>query len=290
MNYNEFKEEFTKQVQIFIGETGDLQESKINKLSAPNQDALSLRFEGLAPTIYVQDAYAKHLNGGDVKSLANEAAKLLIEGIHRDISLPLINETYVMNHIQPRVVSTVGNEEFIADKPHTRMDDLSILYAMDIEGVPGGSVWITDDMIVKFHLTQEELHEQAVKNMDPPVIASMSSILGLPMEDNGMLVVTNLNKLYGAAEALLSPTVQKELYDKLGDYVVIPSSVHEVIVVPADLMPPEDLKGLVKEVNDTQVEPRDRLSYNIYQYDPQSCRIGIYQPHKEPSPAPKLAM
>ena len=56
--------------------------------------------------------------------------------------------------------------------------------------------------------------------------------------------------------------------DSLGDFYVLPSSVHEVLVVPkrAD-MDVKDLEHMVQEVNATQVAVEEQLSDHVYMYD-----------------------
>lgn len=51
-------------------------------------------------------------------------------------------------------------------------------------------------------------------------------------------------------------------------FVVIPSSIHEVIILPMDdNVDKDELEGIIREVNTGQVAPEERLSYHAYQYD-----------------------
>ena len=56
--------------------------------------------------------------------------------------------------------------------------------------------------------------------------------------------------------------------EKLGnDFYVLPSSVHECLVVPADKkFDASDLTRMVREVNATEVLPEERLSNRVYRY------------------------
>ena len=65
-----------------------------------------------------------------------------------------------------------------------------------------------------------------------------------------------------------------------GDFFLLPSSVHEIIVAPDDgnLSYPE-LKEMVAEINATQVAPEDRLTDEVYHYDTRSTCL------KKPSPS-----
>lgn len=83
-----------------------------------------------------------------------------------------------------------------------------------------------------------------------------------------MYVLSNRDRVFGAS-ALLYSNSMKQLAGKLDkNLIILPSSVHEVILVPDDGMTEKEFyKEMVREVNDTQVDPEERLSYNIYYYD-----------------------
>ena len=91
----------------------------------------------------------------------------------------------------------------------------------------------------------------------------------LPMSsDERMFVLTNELKLNGAA-AILDTDLMLEIFEKIGEFYILPSSIHEVLIVPmSSNIHVSELKAMVKEVNDTQVSPEDRLSYSIYYYNP----------------------
>ena len=53
-----------------------------------------------------------------------------------------------------------------------------------------------------------------------------------------------------------------------GDFFVLPSSIHEVLLVKDDgnaSLP--ELKNMVEEVNATQVAPEEKLTDSVYHYD-----------------------
>ena len=54
----------------------------------------------------------------------------------------------------------------------------------------------------------------------------------------------------------------------MGDFFILPSSIHELLVVPKqDGMELSDLEAMVQEVNATQVAPEEKLSDHVYEYD-----------------------
>lgn len=85
--------------------------------------------------------------------------------------------------------------------------------------------------------------------------------------DEKMLVVTNKEANEGAS-VILCADVIREIQQQVGeDFVVLPSSRHETIVIPAGVTEPAMLKGLVEQVNEEQVSPEDFLADNVYFYN-----------------------
>lgn len=76
-----------------------------------------------------------------------------------------------------------------------------------------------------------------------------------------MYVATNKKKLYGAA-VILSRKVLKDIQKKFNGepYYILPSSVHEVICVPANEDHLDEYAAMVKEINETVVDRIDILS------------------------------
>lgn len=59
----------------------------------------------------------------------------------------------------------------------------------------------------------------------------------------------------------------KKVHGQLGDFYILPSSIHEVIVVSTSVGSLTDLQAMVKEINETEVKPEDRLSDDVYKFD-----------------------
>lgn len=99
------------------------------------------------------------------------------------------------------------------------------------------------------------------------LLGQMSDSFQAEGEKIPMYVLTNKQKLQGAA-CMLYPGVLKGFGEKMGqDFYVLPSSVHEVILVPAlPVTGPEILKDIVSDINRTQVAPDEVLADSVYFY------------------------
>lgn len=125
------------------------------------------------------------------------------------------------------------------------------------------------DVLEKLELTEQEAFEIAKKNIEKEVVyrsveLMMEELLtGKKIELNevdeeGMNVLTNTKRMYGAV-GILTESMQKKLEGKW----ILPSSVHECIVISDD-MPLDICREMVKEVNDTEIKAEEILSYQVY--------------------------
>lgn len=93
--------------------------------------------------------------------------------------------------------------------------------------------------------------------------------------DKSMYVVTNADKIGGAATIVYSDALEK-LSEQLGtDLIILPSSVHEVIALSAEGLAPEEMANMVVEVNENELLPEDKLSDHVYRYDAQAHTLKL---------------
>lgn len=82
-----------------------------------------------------------------------------------------------------------------------------------------------------------------------------------------LYVLTNTRRSYGAAW-IMDPDVLKKISGKLeDDFYILPSSVHECMILPVHFREdPDSLAQMVEEINESQVAPEEILSDNVYVY------------------------
>ena len=93
-----------------------------------------------------------------------------------------------------------------------------------------------------------------------------------------MYVLTNQSKTNGAG-VLVQDGVLEKVGGMIGsDFYVLPSSIHEVLIVPDNgNMRLAELEDMVREVNATQVAPEDLLSDKVQYYDLETKTLGLKQ-------------
>lgn len=192
----------------------------------------------------------------------------------------------VKEHLFIRVSNATENEAFLNHSPHRETDGLAVSYHIAFEGHGGvqASTPVTDNMLEMYGVTAEQLHADALENsqrMFPAVYKSMTEVMmGIasemgvdadmmpPMEGPQLMVLTNNQSMHGAG-AIFYPGQMEEIAAHMeSDFFVLPSSVHEVLILPDDGQTDyRDLQMMVQQINAAEVAPSDRLSDHVYHYD-----------------------
>lgn len=185
-------------------------------------------------------------------------------------------------NLKDNIVFKLVNREFNAsilmDIPHIPYTDMEIVFAVLIDTDEDGksSFLIRNEHLELWRIRQEDIYDIAMLNTEkllPSQFKSMEEVLceltGEEIEgsDNEMYVLSNADRCYGAA-VLLYPDKLKEIADILqDDYFVLPSSVHEVIIIPkGNSVGQDELTLMVQDVNATQLKDDEVLSNHAYLY------------------------
>ena len=189
-------------------------------------------------------------------------------------------------------VSKTLNPDVVKKAPVTLEGDIGASYLVVWRILDEGMVTslITNEMREHLGVTVKELHETAVKNMVsafPMTEVSLKKDLDVLMSGNlkvekkkgpadpyEMIAITNPQKMFGAA-SVFYPEVKKRMETLYpGGCYILPSSIHEVLLVAKNEISLSELEQMVASVNDTEVRADERLSYKVHEYDPKTR--GIY--------------
>lgn len=119
---------------------------------------------------------------------------------------------------------------------------------------------------LKYRIKPSDLVEALNRNIYKFKFAKMSELLGLDHQDDmKMYVLTNPDQKLGSG-LIVHDKVLRHILDTIGeDIYVLPSSTHELIVIPSSVVDDENyLTKMVHEINTHEVEPEDRLSDDVY--------------------------
>ena len=252
------------------------------------------------PTINLEalyDAYdSDHISLVEAVTQAAAMVQMQPEGFEVD-SLRITDYDTTKHKLFIRVSNAEKNQEMLQNAPHMLREDLAITYhiAVSMDDDAGiASTLVNNHLMNMYGITQEQLHEDAMKSspiLFPATVTSMGEVMkrimmadmkeagmdqemmdailsDISSEDVPMTVVTNEQGINGAS-TLFYPDLMDRLADRLGgDYFILPSSVHETLVVPDDgKMSFLELRSMVTEINATMVNPSERLTDEVYHYD-----------------------
>lgn len=239
----------------------------------------------IAPCIYLDDAFIDYQDGRDFQEIVTAVA----ENYKQNRPVFGFDATFITDyeHVKERicfkVINTDLNKELLADVPHVPFHDLSVVFYVLIDSIPGqnASIMVHNSHMADWEVDTDELFKTAKSNtqriLRGKVMSMRDLIAGVPnnlaedrmpeAENCDMYVATNRESVNGAA-VFLYDSLLSGFADKIGrDFYIIPSSIHELIFLPDDLdMEPERIKQMVCEVNAACVDPEEVLSNNVYHY------------------------
>lgn len=295
LNYEEFKDTIASQIKDYLPVEYSDSEVSINSVLKNN----SAKLDGLiikkpeshiCPNIYLNQYYADYEDGREIEDILSDIAHVRqMNDAPADLDVSAITDfSRIRDKIAAKLINTNQNREYLEDKPHTDIADLSAVYYVNLRSDSLGNMTtvITDSLLAQYDITLERLHEIAIQNMGTKArFCSMFEVLSELMSDsfpqdefcpadNMMFILTNESKLNGAA-MLLCPETMDKIAEQVGSsYYILPSSIHETLVVPfSDGMNVDDLKNMVHEVNSTQLSTDEILSDSVYIYDYDKHRI-----------------
>lgn len=169
---------------------------------------------------------------------------------------------------------------FVKAVPHCdedcRMDigDISLVLRVYIGEMNGtvASAIVSNSLLDAWKISKKEAFDEAWKNASPKVKKlheMLSEVIGMEVPDEGTncYVVTNDRGINGAA-SIFNPDVADALCELLDDDIVIlPTSLHEVMVHPKKEFPVEQLKAILVSTIDEATATGDFLTKSVYEYD-----------------------
>jgi hypothetical protein len=287
-NINDFANSILEDIKNHLPSEFGAATCKIETVSKPEGAlvALTVRKEdsNIAPVVYLEHFYEKYLNGNDYNEIISSLADLIVTS-YPDESMDI---TFIHNW------ENVKDDIFpvlIFDECHDYLEDkvsqsfgghISIMFKIgcDVSG-SAGAIPVKKDMLENWGIDFDTLKSQAIKNISgKEYVLPMSEMLHDMAEKNGFeldpmielgsapefFILTNREKLLGASQ-LLNKEILAILYDKFGEYYILPSSIHEVLIIPKSLGGSvEELKEMVITVNENELLPADKLSDNVFEY------------------------
>lgn len=290
MEYKEFVEYIKMNAGYIAGEGGNITINHVIKNNGCEMDGLVIMEKGkdIAPTIYLDSFYELYTNGENIKNIIRQ-----IEVIYEQNKNNVTFDVNILKHFDTikdkivyKVVNYRSNEKLLEQVPHKRILDLAVVFycLLDNEYGRSATALIYNNNLKNWNVTIDDVYKAALKNT-PDLLHSKISSMAVLFEKCGvnvdgeevdlkdyvpsdMYVLTNESKLNGAA-CILYENVLYDFAQKLGaDLYILPSSVHEVILLPKlSMFEKDELVNMVKEVNTEGVAADEVLSDHVYEYN-----------------------
>lgn len=246
----------------------------------------------IAPTIYLNAFYDMYIRGMDMEEVVNCIIDTYKNGEIKDsINMDFFcNFEEVKDKIAYRLINAERNKELLEQIPHILFMDLAICfyYAFYQEELGEGMILIHNSHMEMWGTNHKELMKLAEENtgrMLPADIVSMKTLLREMFEEStepGLYVLTNEKKCQGAAVLLYPHILEKAAEQIGGSFYVLPSSIHEVILLKEQGNENTDgLREMIREANNTQVATEEVLSDYPYYYDAQKKKLVLIKENSD---------
>ena len=268
-----------REVDVSVKEMQKLNESYLGMTVAREEQVA-------VPNINLTRHYQEYLSGEPLEqTFARMAEQVQMEMPELKTGW-LQDYEQVKQHLFIRVSDARENEAFLSLSPYKETDGLAISYHIVFEGLSGvqASTPVTYKMLEMYGVTSEQLHSDAIESSQrlfPAVYSNMAKYLmeitaemGMDAEmmpqaeDSQLMILTNEQGVQGAAALFYPEQMEAIAADMRSDYFVLPSSVNEVLILPDDGQTDyRDLQMKVRQINESEMLPVNRLSDYVYHYD-----------------------
>ena len=299
------KEELMEMIPEELRDGLEIQDAMVLKSNDQKHHGLTFKREesDAAPTIYLDDAYARFTNGEELHTLTAE----LKDAYLQTLSMPepqKIDFDYdkIKDKLTVRLLEIKRNRDFLSGTPYMTVGH-GLAMVCDIKMKDGDEgAWratVTQSMLEGQNYDKRELFIAAMDNaqlIDPPILVDMGQALfthegenllkrsePLPPEDvSNMYVLSNTGGMLGSA-VLFYPDTREHVAEILGEgYCVLPSSQHEVLIIPDSAgIDRGELAEMVKQANQSVVEPKDVLTDTVFHYDRDERKFELAMPQTE---------
>lgn len=248
---------------------------------------ICLQNDNISPSIYMEYYYSLYVNGRSIEDILLMISKeySLARKRIQEEQFDILNEN-MKDKIFMRIVNYDKNKSMLHNCPHIPYLDMAItfryLVKQDEEGI--ASAIINYNELNRLGIDEEELFDLAKKNTEvlfPYRLETMHKMLremtgAYVPDDIPLFVLTNSRCINGATSILYDRALQAAAEEIGSNFYVLPSSIHEVLLLPMDEFADEEhLHLLVEQVNTNVLEDMDFLSNSVYRYDIIDKKLSI---------------
>lgn len=289
MNFNEFMDKIVALLKEKMGDTCTVTVTEVLKNNNVRLTGIVIKEEtcSIAPTVYLEGPYKRYQEGISLEVIAEEIRDEYEKHAHNlQLDIDFFKDfSQVKGRIFHKVINYEKNKELLKDVPYIKWHDLAVVfyYAMEEALFGKATILLHNSHLAMWGQPVDEIYRIAQQNMKQkmpelliPLKELMEEMAGIEVDETipPLYVLSNKEKMFGASAMLYSEKI-KGLAERLeSDLLILPSSTHEVLLLPEQQDQGYDFyRQMVKEVNTTQVDLEEILSFNLYRYDRQKEEI-----------------
>ena len=303
MKISDFAIKVKIELQSVLGEEYMVDINENCKMNGVKKWAVTIHKDSnIAPTIYLEAFYKNFCSGQEFEKIIDDIVMMYRESApSEDVDMSnFMKFELIKDKICFKLCNTDKNCEILENIPSIPFHDLSIIFYVLVsnELFGSGQILIRNEHLKLWNVKVSDLMACAKTNTPQLLNIKLSNIIdvmknilrrndGLSEKEISdysladrdecfMWVLSNEDGFNGAA-SILYPNALDDIYDTVGkSYFVIPSSIHELIVVPdKDGVEGDEswnfrccqLLDMIHQVNESEVPEADILSDNLYYYN-----------------------
>lgn len=245
----------------------------------------------ISPTLYLNSYYDSFQQGESLSDICDHICKCYENAKWEEkIDLSFFQDfSKVADSLILKLIHTEKNKELLEQIPHIPYLDLSIVFCYFIPAKTSilhnadthATILIQNSHLNMWKINTETLYQHAKENtprLFPTKIFPLTELFGETATDSlsspPLYVITNPFQFLGATALLYPDTLSR--CEKLieDDFYIIPSSIHELIVLPQNQASSKEyLTALIQEVNQHHVATEEILSDHPYFYSHNTKKI-----------------
>ena len=304
MNYNEFAEAVKEHIKDYLPpefKEAEVQTVQLKKNNDVEKEGISIKYsDKISAVFYPGDLYIPYQKGESFENIMKKMATSFLDSMISDQQVHDIYFNYdvMKGKLFVSVCNAGKNRDMLQNVPHEIREDLALIYKAYLEFDNGscGTMIVTNDLKERWGISETQLQDQSWKNMRkmlPYTFRTMESVLReyavvnelkenerealiMGARETGLYVLTNTAKMHGAGYMFDNDLLEQISQKLRGDFMVIPSSLHEVLIKKVDKDITFDvMKRIIEDVNKTGVIPEEILSDKLYVYDFVEKKLAI---------------
>lgn len=239
----------------------------------------------IRPTIYVDDLLNRTLDEAVNKiiDIYKNAQKNPVQFNPKDIMKWNFIKTRLQLCLQRKGDEDIVKRDFLDLEEYIRV-------IVDIDANGTGSFKVQPSHLTMWGITEDMLFNAAWDCTKPTITETdtskvMAEMMGITLEellkrmgDMPMQIILSNHKGVNGAIAMKDTWLLSEIANRYkSDLAILPSSIHECIVMPIDeSIRFDELNAMVREVNKTELVPEEQLSDHAYRFNRNTGKITYY--------------